>query len=103
MRGRASYACCNSSSRAGSRIRTAPPGQLDHPLALEVPEHPGDHLTVGAQMVGYGLVGELQLLRSLNMGFLQQKRRNTLVQALHMICSMSHMTSEKREAISSLV
>ena len=34
------------------------PGQLDHTLALEVPEHPGDHLPVGAQVVGDGLVIE---------------------------------------------
>ena len=36
------------------------PGQPDHPLALEVAEHPGDHLSMGFQVVGDGLMGDAQ-------------------------------------------
>ena len=58
------------------------PGELDHALALEPAEHPGDHLPGGSQVGGDLLVGDLQGGGLLDPGFLHQKARQSLVEAL---------------------
>ena len=49
------------------------PGQLHHALALEIAEHPGDYLPVSSQVVGDGLVGDIQPAGTLNHRFFQEK------------------------------
>ena len=79
------------------------PGQLYHALALKIAQHPGNHLPVGAQVVGDVLVGELQLTGPSMEASSSRKAARRLSRLFHMTCSISHMTSENRPAINSPV
>ena len=79
------------------------PGQLHHAFALEIAEHPGDHFPMGSQVIGDGLMGDVQPA-VLSMAASSRRKAATRRSMLfHMICSMSHMTSENRADMISLV
>ena len=40
--------------------------EFDHPLILEIAKHSGDHFPMGAEMIGDGFMGDLQLISPFN-------------------------------------
>ncbi len=93
---------CNCRSLSSSRSRTMP-REPHHALALKIAQHPGNHLPVGAQVIGNGLMGDLQQAAPSMEASSSRKAATRLSRLFHMTCSISHMTSENRLAISSLV
>ena len=76
----------------------AAPRERHQSLRLEIAEHPRDHLTRRNQMRSYKLMGYTQTISSALSS--RRKAARRLSKLFHIICSISHMTSEKRVAIS---
>jgi len=54
-----SFLFCQSLQRGFIQDLHSAPGQLHHALALEIPQHPGNHLPGSAHVVGDFFVGDL--------------------------------------------
>ena len=71
------------------------PGQGHHAFALEIPQHPGDHLPGGAQMGGDFFVGDFQNGGIFQLLLFQQEGGQPLVKALpHNLLHQPHQVGE---------
>ena len=84
-----------------SRMLHGAPGQLHHPLPLEVAQHPGHHLPMAVPrwlpMISWVSFSALRPLERCSPP--AGSRATRLSRLFHMTCSISHMTSENRLAI----
>jgi hypothetical protein len=70
--------------------------QLDKVLRQKVFQHSGHDLSSRANMFLHYLMCDLRYSGAVDSAFFQQKNRKQLSKLFHMICSISHMTSENR-------
>lgn len=78
-------------------------GEPYKPLVLEIFEQAGDDLPRAAQMSGDRVVGEREDNAVEQPALFDQKGRQPCIHLLYSVCSSSHITSEKRVAITSFV